>query len=51
MDQGYLEHIVHEGIVIWGRPKLIAPLARFANQDRAITGKHSETGKQAEAET
>jgi len=30
MDPGYLEHIVKEGIVIWARPELIAPLSRFA---------------------
>lgn len=51
MDPGYLEHIVNEGIVIWARPQLIASLARFANQDRTVTGKHSETERQAEAKT
>lgn len=35
MDPGYLEHIVNEGIVIWARPQLIAPLSRFADKEQA----------------
>jgi len=34
MDQGYLQHIVDEGIVIWGRPQLVVPLFAFYPETR-----------------
>ncbi len=56
MDPGYLEHIVKEGIVIWARPELIAPLSRFAVEgqkeraraDAALSSVPSGQGERSE---
>lgn len=37
MDQGYLQHLLDEGIVIWSRPQLIAPLATIASRGQTCS--------------